>query len=86
MACASISSMVKRVASVALWFIATGWAFNYVSLLTGLPSILGLALAGVVSAFVGLDPMRLVWPAREGPLAPRIVRVDVAQGATQPHI
>lgn len=57
--------MVKRLASVLLWFIATGWAFNYLSLLLGTPSILGLVLAGGVSAFVGVDPMRLFWPARE---------------------
>lgn len=54
--------MVKRLASVLLWFIATGWAFNYLSLILGTPSILGLVLAGGVSAFVGVDPKRLFWP------------------------
>lgn len=57
--------MVKRAVAVILWFIAIGWAFNYVSLLLGTPSILGLVLAGGVSAFIGVDPMRLFWLARE---------------------
>lgn len=75
--------MVKRIASTVLWFVALGAASEYATLLAGVPPVLGLAFAGAVSAFVGLDPLHLLWtvrdkpadPARSAPLpAPLVVR------------
>jgi hypothetical protein len=56
------AGMVKRLASVTIWFLSVGWAFNYVSAITGMSPILGIAVAAAVSAFVGLDPLHLIWP------------------------
>jgi hypothetical protein len=51
--------MVKRALAALLWFFVADSAFNLLNLLVGAPSILGLVVAGGVSAFVGLDGMRL---------------------------
>ena len=71
--------MVKRIATALLWFIAAGWGFNYLSLLFGTPPILGLVLAGGMSAFVGVDPMRLFWPARNVQAKPSPVAAAPSQ-------
>jgi hypothetical protein len=55
-------SMVKRVVSSVLWFLAAGWAFNYLSLITGGPMIIGPLMGIAVAAFVGADPLHLCWP------------------------
>jgi len=59
--------MVKRTASAFLWLVAVGWAFNFISAYTGAPQLIGSALAVTVAAFVGLDPLHVLWPARESP-------------------
>lgn len=82
----SIYCMVKRLASATLWFIATGWAFNYLSAFIGMPSILGLVLSGAVAAFVGFDPLHVVWPVRDDARTRRTVRVDIAQRAAHSKI
>jgi len=56
--------MVKRIASATLWFIAVGWGFNLLGLITGTPPIMGIALGAAVGAFVGTDPMHLFWPIK----------------------
>lgn len=65
MACGSRGAhparVVKRFAAVILWFVSVGAAFEYATLLTGLPSVVGLVVAGLVSAFVGIDPLHLIW-------------------------
>jgi hypothetical protein len=53
--------MVKRIASTALWFFALGTASEYATLIAGVPPLLGLVIAGAISAFVGLDPFHLLW-------------------------
>lgn len=75
--------MVKRVASVALWFLAVGWAMNYVTLILGIPSIIGIAVAAVVSAVVGLDPLHLIWPVPEK--APEAAATDAVPAQRVVH-
>lgn len=65
-----------------VWFIATGWAFNYLSLFIGIPADLGLFLAAGVSAFVGFDPLHLMWPVREKVPATRTVLADSSHAIT----
>ena len=57
--------MFKRTASSLLWLIAVGWAFNFISAYTGASQALGSVLAIAVAAFVGFDPLHVVWPAPE---------------------
>lgn len=57
--------MVKRIAATFLWFISLSAASEYATLIAGVPPVLGLALAGAVSAFVGLDPLHLLWTVRD---------------------
>ncbi len=57
--------MVKRIAATFLWFISLSAASEYATLIVGVPPVLGVALAGAVSAFVGLDPLHLLWTVRD---------------------
>jgi hypothetical protein len=59
--------MVKRTASALLWLVAVGWAFNFISAYTGAPQLIGSVVAIAVAAFVGVDPLHLLWPAGERP-------------------
>jgi hypothetical protein len=61
--------MVKRIASATLWFIAAGWGFNLLGLITGTPPVMGFAFGAAVGAFVGIDPMHLFWPVKVGAAA-----------------
>jgi hypothetical protein len=56
-------SMAKRVAASVLWFLAVGWGMDYLSVIMGAPPVLGLALSAAIAAFVGIDPLHLLWPA-----------------------
>ena len=53
--------MVKRVAATFLWFMSLSAASEYATIIAGVPPLLGLVVAGAVSAFVGLDPLHLLW-------------------------
>ena len=80
--------MVKRIASATLWFIAVGWGFNLLGLITGTPPIMGMALGVAVGAFVGIDPKHLFWPvkaAMPAPVAPARDAAAVA-GALQTQV
>ena len=55
--------MVKRIASAGLWLFTVSWAFNFISLFTGMPQLFGLVVAVAAAAFVGLDPLGVIWPA-----------------------
>jgi hypothetical protein len=57
--------MLKRTACSFLWLVAVGWAFNFISAYTGAPQLMGSVLAIAVAAFVGLDPLHVLWPAPE---------------------
>ena len=63
--------MVKRIASATLWFVAVGWGFNLLGLITGTPPIMGFAVGIVAGAFVGIDPMHLFWPVKAQAVAGR---------------
>lgn len=52
--------MVKRVASAVMWFLAVSAGFEYLSLITGVPSVIGLPIAACVSAFFGIDPLHRI--------------------------
>ncbi len=71
--------MVKRVASLGLWFIAVGWGLNLFAAVAGVSQVPGLAFAAAVAAFVGLDPLHLFWPVAR-PTAPRRVEFETAAG------
>jgi len=59
--------MVKRVASAVLWLFTVGWAFNFLSLATGLSPLIGGVVALGTALLVGFDPLRVVWAAPSDP-------------------
>lgn len=75
--------MVKRIASATLWFIAAGWGFNLLGLITGTPPVMGFAFGAAVGAFVGIDPMHLFWSVKN-PATPARDAATVT-GAMQTH-
>ena len=75
--------MVKRIASATLWFVAAGWGFNLLGLITGTPPVLGFVFGAAVGTFVGIDPMHLFWAVK--PTA--VLASDVsAKGALQTRV
>lgn len=78
--------MVKRIASVVLWFFTVAWGWNYVVLVSGLPSLLGLALGAAVGAFVWTDPLHLLWPAAQDAPARQTATPALDPGAFQGRI
>ena len=75
--------MVTRIASGVLWFFTVAWGWNYIALMSGLPSLLGLALGAAVGAFVWADPLHLFWPAVQDAPARRTAPPALAPGALQ---
>ena len=78
--------MVKRIASASLWFLAVGWGFNYLSAITGVSPVIGMAIAAALSAFVGLDPLHLFWPERISSPATRTRHIAQVSGALQTQV
>lgn len=78
-----MSGMVKRIASATIWFLAAGWALNYVTLLLGVPSIAGLVIAAAISALIALDPVHVVWPVSE--TTPKTVAADAGPAPHAVH-
>jgi hypothetical protein len=76
--------MVKRIASASLWFLAVGWGFNLLGLITGTPPIMGFAVGIAAGAFVGFDPLHLFWAVK----APTVPARDTgsAKGVMQTHV
>lgn len=58
--------MTKRAAAAVLWFAAMWVGYEIAWSLFGVPRIAGPILAGVLSAFVALDPLGLFWPRAVG--------------------
>lgn len=54
--------MIKRTAAALFWFVTITWAYNYVGFYFSAPFLVGPLLAAAVSAFVGLDPLHVMWP------------------------
>jgi hypothetical protein len=75
--------MVKRVVSAALWFLAVGSAFEYVTMITGLSSIVGVVVAASVSAFFGLDPLHVIWTKRDESPASRLAAPGTSPAPAQ---
>jgi hypothetical protein len=80
------SGMVKRLSSVALWFIAVGWGFNLLGLITGTPPIVGIVVGAAVAAFVGIDPLHLFWPIKAPALVAPAKDAPPATGALQTQV
>jgi hypothetical protein len=55
--------MFKRAAAALLWFYAVVWAFNFISAFTGMPHVFGVLVGVAAAAFVGLDPLGVIWAA-----------------------
>ncbi len=73
--------MAKRIVSVVLWFFTVAWAWNYIALMSGLPSLLGLALGAAVGAVVWADPLHLLWQAAKDDGASQAAAPAAAPGA-----
>ncbi len=78
--------MVKKIAGGTLWFLAAGWGFNLLGLITGTPPVMGFVVGAAVGAFVGIDPLHLFWPVK--PAAPAFSERDgvSAKGVLQTHV
>jgi hypothetical protein len=74
--------MVNRVASAVLWFIAVGWAFNYLAAYLNFSPMVGVLVAGASSAFVAFDPVRVLWPTKRETQPPSVS--SPASGRYQP--
>jgi hypothetical protein len=57
--------MVKRIASVPLWFVSIWLTYGLVAYFTGLPANAGAILGALAAAFVFLDPTGVFWGATE---------------------
>ncbi|HEV8404184.1 MAG TPA: hypothetical protein VGQ31_14235 [Candidatus Limnocylindrales bacterium] len=77
--------MVKRVAASVLWFLAVGWGMDYLTVIVGAPSVIGLAVSGAVAVFVGIDPLHLFWPAPAPSADARTVESMIVSGTAQPN-
>ena len=65
--CLSMVRM-KRFAAAALWLYAFWYLGSMISVLVGVPDLLGPALGIAAGLIVGIDPRRVIWrrPARAG--------------------
>jgi hypothetical protein len=59
--------MANRIASAVLWFIAVGWAFNFLTAYLNVSPLIGLLVAGASSTFIALDPVHQLWPTKLEP-------------------
>ena len=78
--------MVKRIASIVLWFFTVAWGWNYIALMSGLPSFLGLVLGVAVGAFVWADPFHLFRAAVQDAPVRQTAPPALAPGALQGRI
>ena len=78
--------MVKRVGSSVLWFFAVAWGWNYIAMLSGAPSFLGLLLGAAVGAFVWADPLHRLWPVTQNAPARRSAAPATMVGAVQGRV
>jgi hypothetical protein len=77
--------MVKRVASSVMWFLAVSAGFEYLSLITGVPSAIGLPIAVGVAAFFGVDPLHRIWNRRATPVPTGRSRAISTRQALRPQ-
>jgi hypothetical protein len=70
-----IAGMLKRSVAGIFWFLAFGYMFQFADAMYGFPPVLGTVLALGIGAFMGIDPLGILWkrqPAR------RIARIPDA--------
>jgi hypothetical protein len=75
--------MGKRTFASVLWFLAVGSAWNYLAMVSDLPSSIGLALGAAVAVLVWVDPLRRIWSTAQDAPAHESVASTVAPGARQ---
>lgn len=76
--------MVKRITASVLWFFTVAWAWNYVAMVSDLPSSIGLALGAAAAAFVWVDPLHRIWAAaQDAPPARERVGSGIVPGTLQ---
>jgi hypothetical protein len=56
--------MSKRAVSGVLWFAAMSWWLNVVSMVTGMPQIVGLGVGASIAILVAVDPRHWFWSMR----------------------
>jgi hypothetical protein len=76
--------MVKRAVAALVWFVVTETAFNMVAMLIGTPEILGLIVAGGVSAFIFVGPLGVLPNKEKVEANARPVTVNVMQRPVRP--
>jgi hypothetical protein len=57
--------MAKRVFAGAMWLLATVYGWNLLAFAAGAPELPGIVLGIAAGLFVGVDPMRRIWPRGE---------------------
>jgi hypothetical protein len=57
---------MKRLVAAALWLYALWYLGSFVSMLLGVPDLLGPALGVTGGLLVGVDPRRLIWARPTG--------------------
>ena len=75
--------MVKRIAAAGLWFLTVASAWNYVAMVSDLPSSISLVLGAAGAAFVWADPLHRIWPAAQDAPARESVASGVVPGALE---
>jgi hypothetical protein len=74
--------MKKRVLATGLWFYAAWFAGAMLAFATGLTPALGPIFGTAAGAFVGLDPMHVIWPrSATMNVAPRVATAQVQNPA-----
>jgi hypothetical protein len=82
---AKLRFVLKRFAAAAMWFMSALWGWNYVSLISGAPSSLGLLIATSLAASIVVDPFSRFWPTRSASArAPLLGARDTLSSPTQP--
>ena len=59
-----------------LWFVAVWACYELVWSLTGIPRLLGPAVAAAIAAFVGVDPLILFWTRSADKASPPAMEDD----------
>jgi hypothetical protein len=75
--------MIKRAVASLMWFFTAAWAWNYVSLMTGLPSLVGAVIGASLAFYVLVDPLHRVWQVRDN-LAPALPTFELPDTLPSP--
>lgn len=76
---AMMRGMNKRIAAAVLWFL-TGWyAGGYVSLILGVPELIGPILGIACAALFAGDPLDVIWTTRAAAVAAPEARSEIEE-------